>query len=148
MAVNQGSSETGVIAKCPSRFVADDQSWRIIEWRIIEGLLYYKERPLFPRCHTKIQPLPRSLKNETMSFFCDLSSTSRIISRNFLSRRAREHGLSTEPIKSNHFQRLEFFTSTPNVNLAAIFIHGINEKKVFIWVIFRSNECIAGFFCI
>ena len=36
VAVNQGNLETGVIAKCPGRFVADDQSWRIIE-----GLLYY-----------------------------------------------------------------------------------------------------------
>ena len=40
VAVDQESLDAGVIAKCPSRFVADDQSWRIIEWRIIEGLLY------------------------------------------------------------------------------------------------------------
>ena len=42
VAVNQGSLETCVIAKCPGRFVADDPSWRIIEWRIVEGLLYTK----------------------------------------------------------------------------------------------------------
>ena len=39
VAVNQGSLETGVIAKCRGSFVADVQSWRIIERRIIEGLL-------------------------------------------------------------------------------------------------------------
>ena len=40
MAVNQGSLGAGVIAKCPNTFVADNHSWRIIEWRIIEGLLF------------------------------------------------------------------------------------------------------------
>ena len=35
MAGNQGSLDTGGIAKCPRRFVAVDQ-----RWRIIEGLLY------------------------------------------------------------------------------------------------------------
>ena len=40
VADNQGSLDTGGIAKCPRRFVAVNQRWRIIEWRIIEGLLY------------------------------------------------------------------------------------------------------------
>ena len=37
VAVNQGSLDTGDIAKCPRRFVAVDQ-----RWRIIEGLLYHQ----------------------------------------------------------------------------------------------------------
>ena len=39
VAVNQGSLEAGVIAKCPARFVADAQSWMIIEGLLYRGLL-------------------------------------------------------------------------------------------------------------
>ena len=49
---NQGSLAAGVIAKCPSRFVADDQSWQIME-----SLVYSKRLGKIKKNHCKKHPL-------------------------------------------------------------------------------------------
>ena len=59
VAVNQGSLDTIVIAKCPRSFVAVDQRWRIIEWRIIEGVLY----PEIKLVHDTVNSLKERLFN-------------------------------------------------------------------------------------